>query len=158
MTKYQKKGVSGRYDLMGDEFTRNAINSSVFDNISAAYIIYFVNKSTQQEKAYLEIIGTKNNTSIAYSFELLTDGDGFFEIQDPVNNAQSFTNHECKGNCVKCDFTFDGDGHVSGCKNCPQGGACVYTKTVTAQDGLSTADSISGAALIMSLLAVLIAL
>ncbi|WP_222166870.1 hypothetical protein [Edaphocola aurantiacus] len=82
VTKYQKKGRSGRYDLMSDQLTHNVISLGLLDNVTKVYITYFFDESAQQEKAELIIIGNKHKIATAHSFDLSTNDDGYFVIQD----------------------------------------------------------------------------
>ena len=155
-TKFQKSGESGIYALINDDMIINITNAGVLDDVSEAYITYFFDEAAQQDKAYLIVIGNKNSTATAHSFELLVNGDGYFEVQDPVNTPNAHTIHECKGSCTNCQFVRDGNNAIKGCTTCT--GTCMYSKTVTAQEGLSTSDGLSGAALIVAIIAVIIAL
>ncbi|RQO31564.1 hypothetical protein DBR32_06290 [Taibaiella sp. KBW10] len=158
MTKYQKNGEKGTYDLYNDAFVKALKDGGALDEVSEAYITYYHDNATQKYKASLVIIGRKNGTAVAHQFELLVNDDGYFEVQDPTNNEiQSHTTYNCSGSCNACNFTRDANRNITGCTMC-SGGSCNYTKSVTAQDGMSTSDGIAGGALIIAVIAILIAI
>lgn len=158
VTKYQKAGISGEYNLVDDVFIRALKDGGAFDEVAEAYITYYYDNADKKDRASMVIIGRKNATAIAHQFELLVNGDGYFVVQDPDNNTiQSHTNYSCSGNCNNCNFTRDANRNITGCTSC-QGGTCVFNKTVNAQDGMSTSDGIAGASLVIAIIALLIAL
>jgi hypothetical protein len=98
------------------------IAENVFESIESIELVYGINPDTNNEEAFLTVIGVDKTTSqvVAIVADLTIDGDKLI-IENPDTHQQAFAANTCNGvNCRSCQFERTGflGLRITGCKPC----------------------------------------